>query len=89
MRVTLAHRSTKSNLEIAVNKLETIVEELRTLPPERFDSAADYIHRLSTISSEERLAIIHRTAGSLTSEEGDELARIIEEGCERIDRFDA
>jgi len=71
-----------------VSKLESIVEELKTLPPDRLDSAADYIHRLRTINSEERLAIINRTAGSLTSQEGDELARIIDEGCEQIDARD-
>ena len=71
-----------------MSKLETIVEELKTLPPDRLDSAADYIHRLKTISRDERTAIIERTAGSLTAEEGDELARIIEEGCERIDERD-
>ena len=38
-----------------------------------------------TISEAERAAIIDRTAGSLTAEEGDELARIIEESCERVD----
>ena len=68
-----------------MSKLETIVEELKTLPPDRLESAADYIHRLTTIGSAERVAILNRTAGSLTSEEGEELARIIEEGCERID----
>jgi len=34
------------------------------------------------------MAIIERTAGSLTPEEGDELARTIEEGCEQIDERD-
>ena len=71
-----------------MSKLESIVEELKTLPPDRLDSAADYIHRLRTINSEERPAIINRTAGSLTSQEGDELARIIDEGCEQIDARD-
>jgi hypothetical protein len=70
---------------IRVSKLEAIVEELKALPPDRLDSAADYIHRLKTIDRAERAAIIQRTAGSLTREEGEELARIIEEGCERID----
>jgi len=68
-----------------VSKFETIVEELKTLPPDRLESAADYIHRLKTIGSAERVAILNSTAGSLTPEEGDELALIIEEGCERID----
>ena len=38
-----------------------------------------------TISEAERAAIINSTAGSLTPEEGEELARIIEESCERVD----
>jgi hypothetical protein len=80
--------ASQSSFKEAVSKLETIVEELKALPPDRLDSAADYIHRLKTISSAERTAILQRTAGSLTPEEGDELARIIEEGCERIDERD-
>jgi hypothetical protein len=70
---------------IRVSKLEAIVEELKALPPDRLDSAADYIHRLKTIDRPEKAAIIQRTAGSLTREEGEELARIIEEGCERFE----
>lgn len=71
-----------------MSKLEAIVEELKTLPPNRLESAADYIHKLKMISDAERIAIIDRTSGSLTPEEGDELARIIEEGCEQIDERD-
>jgi hypothetical protein len=72
--------ASRSSFKEAVSKLEVIVEELKTLPPDRLDSAADYIHRLKTIGRAERQAIIERTAGSLTPEEGDKLARIIEEG---------
>jgi hypothetical protein len=71
-----------------VSRIEAIVEELKTLSPDRLDSAADYIHRLKTISRAERTAIIERTAGALTPEEGDELAHIIEAGCEQIDESD-
>jgi hypothetical protein len=71
-----------------VSSLEFILEDLKTLPPNRLESAADYIHKLRTISDAERAAIIDRTAGSLTPEEGDELARIIEEGCEQLDERD-
>lgn len=46
------------------------------------------MHKLKKISDAERAAIIERTAGSLTIEEGDELARIIEEGCEQIEEGD-
>jgi len=80
--------ASRGNFKEAVSKLEAIVEELKALPPDRLDSAADYIHRLKTISRAERMAIVERTAGSLTPEEGDELDRIIEEGCERIDERD-
>jgi len=68
-----------------MSNLEAIVEDLKRLSPHRLESAADYIHRLKTISDAERAAIIDRTAGSLTVEEGDKLARIIEEGCEQVD----
>jgi len=67
-----------------VSKLESIVGDLKALPTDRLESAADYIHKLRTISDSERSAIIDRTAGSLTPEEGNEFARIIEEGCEQV-----
>jgi len=71
-----------------VSTFESIIEDLKTLPPNLLESAADYIHKLRTISDSERSAIIDRTAGSLTPEEGNELARIIEEGCEQVDERD-
>jgi hypothetical protein len=71
-----------------MRNLESILEDLKTLPPGRLESAADYIHKLRTISEAERAAIIDRTAGSLTQEEGEELARIIEKGCEQVDEHE-
>ena len=71
-----------------MNKLQDIVDELKTLPPERLERAASYIHRLHFASQEERKISLRRTAGSLTSQEADELARIIEEGCEQVDERD-
>ncbi len=68
-----------------VSPLENIVEDLKTLPPARLEVAADFVHRLKRIGEEERQAILTRTAGALSPEEADELARIIEEGCEKID----
>jgi hypothetical protein len=68
--------------------LEAIFEELKTLPPQELERAADYIHRLHAGSRLERKAALRRAAGSLTGEEADELARIIEEGCEQIDERD-
>jgi hypothetical protein len=68
--------------------LESILEELKTLPPDGLVRAADYIHRLHSASRAERKAALRRTAGSLTDEEANELARHIEEGCENVDERD-
>jgi hypothetical protein len=68
-----------------VSPLENILEDLKTLPPAKLEVAADFVHRLKRISDEERQAILTRTAGALAPEDADEMERLIEEGCERID----
>ena len=68
-----------------MTKLDSVIEDLKALPPSNLERAADYIHRLKRITDQERYAIIDRTAGSLTREEADELERIIAEGCEQLD----
>ncbi len=68
-----------------VSPLENIVEELKSLPPAKLEVAADFVHRLKRISEEDRQAILARTAGALSPEEADELERVIEEGCEKVD----
>jgi len=68
-----------------MSKLEPIVEELKTLPAAKLADAANYIHRLKETSTAERRAALGSTAGTLTPDEADELARIIEEGCEQVD----
>jgi hypothetical protein len=55
-----------------VSNLEFILENLKMLPTNRLESAADHIPKLRTISDAERDAIIDRTTGSLTVEEGDD-----------------
>jgi hypothetical protein len=69
----------------SVSRLEAIVEDLKSLPPARLEAAADIVHRLKRISEEERQTILTRTAGALSPEAADEMNRVIEEGCERID----
>ena len=49
------------------------------------ERAAHIPNSEETIGEAERAIIIDRTGGSLTAAEGDELARIIEETCERAD----
>jgi hypothetical protein len=67
-----------------VSPLEDIVADLKTLPPDRLELAANYIRRLKPNSPAEREAALTRTFGSLSTEEADEMERIIEEGCEHI-----
>jgi hypothetical protein len=68
-----------------MSNIEPIVEELKTLPTTKLADAANYIHRLKETSATERRAALENTAGILTADEADELARIIEEGCEQVD----
>jgi hypothetical protein len=69
---------------IGVSHLEAIVEDLKSLPPGKLEAAADFIHRLRRTSQEDRAAILARAFGCLSPQEADELDRVIEEGCERI-----
>jgi hypothetical protein len=71
-----------------MSTLEMIVEELRTLPPPKLEEAAALIHGLRERTRAERLAALEKSAGILTDEEGAELERVIEDGCERIDPRD-
>ena len=68
-----------------VSPLDNIFEDLKALPPASLEVAADFVHQLKRISEEERRAALARTFGCLSPEEADELERVIEEGCERID----
>ena len=68
-----------------MSPLDSIFEDVKALPPARLEVAADFVHRLKRIGEEERQAIFTRTAGALSAEEADELERVIEEGCEKID----
>ncbi|MDQ2775959.1 MAG: hypothetical protein M3Y57_13740 [Acidobacteriota bacterium] len=52
--------------------LQSIVEELRDLPPARLEQADQYIHQLQQENQEEQIAILRATAGCLTDEDADE-----------------
>ena len=68
-----------------MSTLQTIVEDLKVLPPERLAEVAGYIHQLKEISQADRLAALQKTAGTLTKEETDAWEQAINEDCERID----
>lgn len=67
-----------------MSPLDSILKDLKALPPDRLEMAADFIRRLKPISDVEREAALARTFGCLSPEEADEMERVIEEGCERI-----
>ena len=68
-----------------MSALETIVEELKTLPPKRLAGAASYIHQLKSHTDAERRRALDRAYGCLTEEEAGSMAKAIEANCERID----
>jgi hypothetical protein len=67
--------------------VETIVEELKALPPPKLEEAA-LIHGLREKTRAERLVALRRSASILSEADGVELERIIEENCERVDPRD-
>ena len=71
-----------------MNTLESIVEDLRALPPPKLEEAAALIHGLREIARDERKAALDRSATILTDAEGAELERVIAEGCNKIDASD-
>jgi hypothetical protein len=79
----LPGRSCRCTVRV-VSHLENIFEDLKALPPDRLEMAASFIRRLRPISQAEREAALARTFGCLSTEEADEMERVIEEGCEQI-----
>ena len=68
-----------------MSALESIVEELKTLPPKKLAVAADYIHQLKSGTDTERRRALDRAYGCLTPGEADSLEQAIAANCERID----
>jgi hypothetical protein len=65
--------------------IESIVRDLRDLPPPKLVEVARYIHGLNPKSRERRRAALLATAGSLSGEEGADFERSVKEEAERID----
>ena len=62
-----------------MSALETIVEKLRHLPPDKLALAANYVATLREVTREERLAALEATGGSLSNEEANELEKTFQE----------
>jgi hypothetical protein len=67
-----------------VSRLEAIVEDLKSRPPDRLEMVAHYTRQVKPMTREERVAGLARTFACRSPEEADEMERIIEEGCEQI-----
>ena len=68
-----------------MSALETIVEELKTLPPSGLEAAAGYVRQLKLTSAADRRRALDRAFGCLSPAEGEELERAIQAHCERVD----
>lgn len=68
-----------------MSSLESIMMELKALPPAQLEQAASYIRRLRRTVQPEPVSAFRQTAGTITPEEADEWLRAIED-CEHVDR---
>lgn len=68
-----------------MNTIETIVEDLRYLPKDRFAAAAEVIHKMREDYLAERNRILDETAGCMSEEE----AVVFEKALKESRRLDA
>jgi len=68
-----------------MSALEAIVEDLKTLSPEKVEDAAWFVHALVVDSSKARGAMLRRTATALSAEDVDEMEEAIAETSEDVD----
>jgi len=61
-----------------VSELESIVQELKALPPQKLRQAAGYIHPLSEGGRADRQAALDRAYGCLSTEDAREMEDAIE-----------
>jgi hypothetical protein len=68
-----------------MSTLDTIVEDLKTLPANSLEAAAGYVHQLKLASAEDRRCALDRAFGCLSPTEAEEMERAIQSHCERFD----
>ena len=64
--------------------IESIVRDLRELPPPKLVEVARYIHGLNPKSHERRRAALLATAGCMAGEEGEDFERAVKVEADRI-----
>ena len=68
-----------------MSRLNTIVEDLQSLPADKVDDAAWFVHALVLDSADARAAVLKRTATKLSADDVDEMEKAIAEACEEVD----
>ncbi len=64
---------------LIMSTIETIVEDLRYLPKEHFDAAAEVIHKIREDYLTERNRIVDETAGCMSKEQADVFREALQE----------
>lgn len=65
--------------------LESIMRDLRELPPAQLVEVSRYVHGLQPKAAERRLAAIRATAGCMSGPEGEEFESAVREMSDQID----
>jgi hypothetical protein len=65
--------------------IESIIRDLRDLPPEKLVEVAHYVHVLNPKSHERRRAALLATAGCMPDEGGEDFERAVRAEADRID----
>jgi hypothetical protein len=64
--------------------IESIVRDLRDLPPPKLMEVARYVHGLNPKGHERRRAALLATAGCMTGAEGEDFERAVKAEADRI-----
>jgi len=64
--------------------IESIIRDLRELPPPKLMEVARYVHGLNPKGHERRRAALLATAGCMTGEEGEDFERAVKAEADRI-----
>jgi hypothetical protein len=64
--------------------IESIIRDLRELPPPKLMEVARYVHGLNPKGHERRRAALLATAGCTTGEEGEDFERAVKAEADRI-----
>ena len=65
--------------------IESIVRDLRELPPPKLVEVAHYVHGLNPKNHERRRAALLATAGCMLGEDGEDFERAVKAEADRID----